>query len=89
MNIIPVGKRLVLKAVNKEAKTSSGIIIAEKEQDQAIYAEVVAISNEIEDKDLIKVGDKLIYNKYKSTSVKDDQVEYIIVDLEDVLAIVR
>lgn len=86
MKIKPLGKRLVLKTIKKEEKTSSGIILTDKEVEKPVFAQVVEISKDIDD---IKIDDKVIYTKYKGTTVKDEDDEYIVVDYEDVLAIIE
>lgn len=88
MKIRPIGERLVLKAIKKEEKTSSGILMPDSAVEKPVYAEVVAISKEIEDKN-IKVNDKVVYTKYKGTSIKDGDEEYILIDLEDVLGVIE
>lgn len=88
MKIRPIGERLVLKAIKKEEKTSSGILMPDSAVEKPVYAEVVAISKEIEDKN-IKVNDKVVYTKYKGTSIKDGDEEYILIDLENVLGVIE
>lgn len=88
MKIRPVGERLVLKAIKKEEKTSSGILMPDSAVEKPVYAEVVAISKEIGDKN-IKVNDKVVYTKYKGTSIKDGDEEYILIDLEDILGVIE
>lgn len=89
MNIKPIGERLVLKSVKKENKTTSGIIIPDSEQEKPEFAEIVALSKEVEDKSIVSIGDKVIYTKYKGTTLKDGDEEYIVIDMEDILAIVE
>ena len=88
MKIRPIGDRLVLKSIKKEEKTSSGILMPDSAVEKPVYAEVVAISSEIKDKN-IKVNDKVVYSKYKGTSIKDEDEEYILIDLEDVLGVIE
>lgn len=89
MNIKPIGKRVVLKTVKKEEKTVSGIILSEKEVEKPEFAEVVAISSEVKYENSIKAGDKVIYTKYKGALIKDGEVEFIVIDFEDILAVVE
>ncbi|MGY3775700.1 co-chaperone GroES [Helcococcus sueciensis] len=88
MKIRPIGKRLVLKTIKKEEKTSSGILMPDSAVEKPVYAEVISVSKEIEDKN-IKVGDRVIYTKYKGTEIKDGEEEYILIDIEDVLGVVE
>lgn len=91
MNLKPIGERIVVKMLEVEEKTASGIVLPSSAQEKPQVAEVVAISNELSEKDdfNIEVGTKVIYSKYAGTDVKLENDEYIIVKLEDVLAIVE
>lgn len=91
MNLKPIGERIVVKMLEVQEKTASGIVLPSSAQEKPQVAEVVAISKELAGKDNfnIEVGTKVIYSKYAGTEVKLEQDEYIIVKLEDVLAIVE
>ncbi|QQK07451.1 co-chaperone GroES [Miniphocaeibacter halophilus] len=92
MILKPIGERIVVKMVEVEEKTSSGIVLPSSAKEKPQVAEVVAVSKAIENNEnniKINVGDKVIYSKYSGTEVKLDDEEYIIVKLEDVLAIVE
>ena len=91
MNLKPIGERIVVKMLEVEEKTASGIVLPSSAQEEPQVAEVVAISNELSGKDNlnIEVGTKVIYSKYAGTEVKLESEEYIVVKLEDVLAIVE
>nr|WP_072515066.1 co-chaperone GroES [Ndongobacter massiliensis] len=92
MRLSPLGERIVIRKLEKEEKTSSGIVLPTSAQEQPQYAEVVAISDKVEkDEELkgsVKVGDRVIYSKYAGTEVKLDGEEFIVIKLEDVLAVV-
>lgn len=92
MRLNPLGERIVIRKLEKEEKTSSGIVLPTSAQEQPQYAEVVAISDKVEkDEELkgsVKVGDRVIYSKYAGTEVKLDGEEFIVIKLEDVLAVV-
>ena len=92
--IKPLYNNVLLKKVEASNKTSSGIIISQKEENEE-YAIVEATSDEkevkINDKVYtmpIKKGDKVMYKKYSGTEVKDGDQEYILIKTEDILAIV-
>lgn len=93
MNIKPLGDRVVIKKVEAEEKTKSGIVLPNTAKEQPQMAEVIAvgadITNDEKKKDQIKVGDKVIFAKYSGTEVKMDGVEYTILKLNDILAIVE
>ena len=88
MNLKPLGERVVIKAVEPEETTASGIILPGSAQEQPQMAEIVAISEEIESTEL-KEKDRVIFSKYAGTEVKLDGEEYIVLKLEDILAIVK
>ena len=94
MNIKPLGDRVVVKLVEAEEKTKTGIFLTASAQEKPQVAEVVAVGPgaHTDDGKLIpievKVGDKVITGKYSGTEVKMDGVEYTIVKQNDILAIV-
>ena len=94
MTIKPLADRVVVKLLEAEEKTKSGLILTAAAQEKPQVAEVVAVGPGAyaEDGKLIpmevKVGDKVITGKYSGTEVKMDGVEYTIVKQSDILAIV-
>lgn len=94
MTIKPLADRVVLKAVEVEETTKSGIILAASAQEKPQVAEVVAVGpgGVVDGKEVtmyVKPGDKVITSKYSGTEVKMDDVEYTIVRQADILAIVE
>lgn len=89
MKIKPIGDRLVLKSLKKQEKTISGIIIPDSSKEIPVFAEVIEISKDIENINDIKIGDKVLYAKYKSTTIKDKDEEYIVINKDDILAIIE
>lgn len=88
MNIKPIGERALLKPIKLEEKTASGIILSSNStNDGANTAEVIAIGN-LEKYTEIKVGNKVIYNKFSGTEVKDNDEKYLLINAEDILAII-
>ncbi|TVR03945.1 MAG: co-chaperone GroES [Spirochaetaceae bacterium] len=87
MKISPLGDRVLLKTEKEEEKTKSGLFIPETAQEKTQTAVVVAIGD---DKDVIKVkvGDKVMYDKYAGTIIKIDGVEHLIVKMDDIIATV-
>ena len=93
MTIKPLLDRVVLKSVEAEETTKSGIILTAAAKEKPEIAEVVAVGpggivdgNEV--KMFVQVGDKVITAKYAGTEVKFDGEEYSIVRQSDILAIV-
>ena len=94
MQIKPLSNRVVLKNVEAEETTKSGILLAGSAKEKPQMSEVVAIGpGEVRDGVLVpmtvKVGNKVITSKYSGTEVKFDGNEYIIVKEDDILAIVE
>ena len=88
--IKPLADRVLIKMVEAEETTKSGIILSSGAKEKPQIAEVVAVGAGTEDvKMYIKEGDKVIINKYSGTEVKYEGTEYTIVKQEDVLAIVE
>lgn len=93
MELKPIGDRVVIRKAEAEKTTQSGIFLPESAQEKPVYAEVVAISDDIlndeKRKDSLSVGDKVIYSQYAGTEVKLDDIEYIVVKYVDILAVVK
>ena len=94
MTLVPLGDRVVLKQVEAEETTKSGIVLPGQAQEKPQQAEVVAVGpgGVVEGKEVkmeVAVGDKVIYSIYSGTEVKMDGTEYIIVKQNDILAIVK
>ena len=87
--IKPLADRVLIKMVESEETTKSGIILSSGSKEKPQIAEVIAVGPGTEDiKMNVKVGDKVIINKYSGTEVKYEGTEYTIVKQEDILAIV-
>lgn len=90
MNLKPLGDRVVLKQLEAETTTKSGIVLTSSAQEKPQEAEVVAVGPGTEEVKMeVAVGQKVIYSKYAGTNVKMDSEEYIIVKQGDILAIVE
>ena len=94
MKLVPLSDRVVLKQLEAEETTKSGIILAGKAQEKPQEAEVIAVGpgGIVDGKEVImqvKAGDHVIYSKYSGNEVKLDGEEYIIVKQNDILAIVE
>ena len=94
MKLVPLGDRVVLKQLEAEETTKSGIVLPGQTKEKPQQAEVVAVGpgGVVDGKEVemaVKVGDQVIYSKYAGTEVKLDGEEYIIVRQNDILAIVE
>ncbi len=94
MTIKPLADRIVLKMVEADETTKSGIILAGSAKEKPQVAEVVAVGpgGNVEGKEItmyVKAGDKVLTSKYSGTEVKVDGQEYTIVRQSDILAVVE
>ncbi|WP_244833775.1 co-chaperone GroES [Clostridium sp. BJN0001] len=94
MNIKPLGERVVIKKLEAEEKTKSGIVLTGTAKERPQEAEVVAVGPgaTVDGKKVemeVKVGDKVLYSKYAGTDVKVSGEEYTILKQEDILAVVE
>ena len=94
MKIKPLGDRVVIKMVEAEETTKSGIILTAAAQEKPQVAEVVAVGpgGVVDGKEVkmeLKVGDKVLMSKYSGTQVKLDGEEYTILSQSDILATVE
>ena len=94
MMMKPLADRVVIKMVEAEETTKSGISLAGSAKEKPQVAEVVAVGpgGNVDGKDVtmyVKAGDRVITSKYSGTEVKMDGVEYTIVRQSDILAIVE
>ena len=94
MKLVPLADRVVLKQVEAEETTKSGIILTSKSQEKPQEAEVIAVGpgGIVDGKEVkmqVTVGQKVIYSKYAGTEVKLEDTEYIIVKQNDILAVVK
>ena len=91
MTIKPLGDRVVIKMVETEETTKSGIVLPGRAKEKPQYAEVVAVGpgGVVDGKEVVmevKVGDKVLLSKYAGTEVKLDGTEYTILRQNDILA---
>lgn len=94
MKLKPLADRVVVKQLEAEETTRSGIILTGAAKEKPQEAEVVAVGpgGIVDGKEIkmeVQIGDKVIYSKYSGTDVKIDNDEYIIVRQSDILAIVN
>lgn len=94
MTIRPLFDRVVVKSVDTEETTKSGIVLPGAAKEKPQMAEVVAVGpgGNIDGKEItmqVKLGDKVIYSKYAGNEVKLDGAEYIVIRQSDILAVVE
>jgi chaperonin GroES len=94
MNLRPLGDRVVVKPVEREEKTKSGIVLPDtaKEKPQEGIVEAVGTGRILDSGTKVpmelKVGDKVLYAKYAGNEFKLDEIEYLIIAEKDILAVV-
>jgi len=94
MNIKPLGDKVVIKRLEAEEKTKSGIVLPNQAKEQPQLAKVMAVGpgGVVEGKEIkmeVKEGDTVIFSKYAGTEIKYDGEEYTIVSQRDILAVVK
>ena len=94
MTLKPLADRVVVKSVEAEETTKTGIVLPGTAKEKPQVAEVVAVGpgGMIDGKEVVmtvKVGDKVITSKYSGTEIKLDGKDYIVVSQSDILAIVE
>ena len=94
MKIRPLADRVVIKMVEAEEKTKSGIVLPGSAKEQPQMAEVVEVGpgGVVDGKEIkmeLKVGDKVLFSKYAGTEVKLDEQEFTILRQSDILAVVE
>lgn len=94
MRIRPLGDRVVIKRLEAEETTKSGIVLPNTAKEKPQEAEVVAVGpgGVVDGKEVkmeVKVGDKVLFSKYSGTEVKLDGEDFIILKQDDILAIVE
>ena len=91
----PLGSRVVIKPLEREEMTKSGIVLPDTAKEKPQEGKVLAIGPGDRDEDgkripvELKVGDKVLYQKYAGTEFKIDDEELLILSEKDVLAIVE
>ena len=89
MKIRPIGERVLIKPIKEEEKTASGLILpgsSDKEKPNLGIVIAVVKGEKVEG---IKEKQTIVYNKYSGTEIKDGEEKYIILNGEDVLAVVE
>ena len=94
MKLVPLTDRVVLKQLEAEETTASGIVLPGAAQEKPQEAEVIAVGpgGVVDGKEItmqVKPGDKVIYSKYSGTEVKVEEEDYIIVKQNDILAVIE
>ena len=95
MNLRPLNDRVIVKRLDQETKTASGLIIPDAAAEKPDQGEVLAVGNgKVADNGTVralevKVGDRVLFGKYSGQAVKVDGEELLVMREEDIMAIVN
>ena len=90
MKLTPLADNVLLKHMEAEEKTASGIILSTATKEKSVIAEVIAAGPGTGDvKVTVKKGDKVVTGKYAGQELKLDGEDYVIVKMADILAVVE
>ncbi len=89
MTFKPLGQRILLERVEEPTTTATGIIIPDNAKEKPLSGKVIAISSEVEEEGVVAVGDKVIFAKYAGTELSLDGKDYLVMNLDDILGILK
>ena len=90
MKVRPLADRVIILPAPAEEKTIGGIIIPDTAKEKPLKGEIVAVGNGTKDEEMVlKTGDQVLYGKYAGTEIKDGGEDYLIVNAQDILAIIK
>jgi chaperonin GroES len=81
----PLADRVVIKRIETESKTASGIVLPDAAKEKPEEGEVIEVGKDVKE---VKKGDRVVFSKYSPTEFKKDSEELLIVKEEDILAII-
>ncbi len=84
VKIQPLGARVLIRPLEQEARTASGLLLPETAKEKPQMGLVIAVGDDEEIK--VKVNDKVLFAKYSGTEFKLDGQEYLLMDANDILA---
>ena len=93
MKLRPLDDKIVIKKIEKEETTASGIVLPSSAKEESNIAEVIATGNKLDTdedmKGLVKVGNKVIFSKYAGNDIELDHEKYTIIKFQDILAVIE
>ncbi len=84
VKIQPLGTRVLIRPLEQESKTASGLLLPETAKEKPQTGKVVAVGDDESIK--LKANDKILFAKYSGTEFKMDGVDYLLLEANDVLA---
>ena len=88
MKIKPLGEKILLKVDTAETKTESGLFIPQTAQEKTQRGVVVEVSESVRDSLEVLPGNKVMYDKYAGTPVKIEDIDHLIIDIDDLIAVI-
>ena len=90
MKIKPIGKRVLVKTINLEEKTSTGIILIQNNEEKNYrVGEIISLSTDSEINSLFNINDKVIFSKKSGVKINDSSEEQILLELDEILGIIE
>ncbi|MGL5573188.1 MAG: co-chaperone GroES [Cetobacterium sp.] len=90
MKIKPIGKRVLIKTINLEEKTSTGIILIQNNEEKNYrIGEIISLSTDSEVNSLFSINDKVIFSKKSGVKINDSSKEQILLNLEEIFGIIE
>ncbi|MGL5521215.1 MAG: hypothetical protein ACRDA2_04055 [Cetobacterium sp.] len=90
MKIKPIGKRILVKTINLEEKTSTGIILIQNNEEKNYrVGEIISLSSNSEVNSLFNINDKVIFSKKSGIKINDSSKEQILLELDEILGIIE
>lgn len=86
MSFQPLGKRVLVKRIEEEAKTASGIIIPDSAKEKPLQAKVVAVSSKVKS---IAVDDTVVFGKFGGAEITIDGEEFLVLNSADIFGIIK
>jgi len=89
MKFKPLGQRVLVERVEEQTTTASGIIIPDNAKEKPLHGTVVAVSDEIKEKKLVSEKDVVVFAKYSGSEIAIDGKTYLVMNIDDVLGILK
>jgi len=87
MMLKPLGKRVLIKLESNEKVSTGGLVLASAAKEKPTQGEVIALGQLVTDEDIVKAGDVVLFNEFSGTTITHEGTDYLVIDLEEVLAI--
>jgi len=88
MKFRPLGERALVKTVEREETTASGIVLPDTAKEKPLMAEVISVG-EFENGVKVSEGDVIVFAKYSGTEIRLDNEDFLILDADDILGVVE